>query len=267
VNVGTNSTTYTYVPVDHDKITCVMTSNYTATCLSNNPATSNTIIAVVYPTPGPGIPSPCVGAETVNYGGQVYNTVQIGTQCWFRENLNTGTRINGGAEQTNNGIVEKYCFNNLESNCDIYGGMYQWAEIVQYLNGASNTTSWNPVPAGNVQGICPPGWHMPSDAEWTSLTTFLGGEPIAGGKIKESGTAHWVSPNAGATNETGFTALPGGNHFFGNFSDMGLYVNFWSSTEISATNARSRALFYQFTTVGRGNSIKDAGFHCRCLKD
>ena len=120
---------------------------------------------------------------SVTYNGKTYNAVFIGLQCWMDENLNTGTMIDGTADQTNNSIVEKYCYSNLGSNCDIYGGMYQWAEAVQYLNGATNTASWNPVPTGPVQGICPAGWHVPSDDEWTTLTTYLGGTITAGGKM------------------------------------------------------------------------------------
>jgi len=134
----------------------------------------------------------------------------IGTQCWFKENLNVGTMINGTHNQTNNSVIEKYCYNNLTSNCDIYGGLYQWGEMVQYLNGTSNTTTWNPPPTGNVQGICPTGWHIPKDAEWTVLTTYLGGVSVAGGAMKETGNAHWSSPNTGATNSSGFTALGSG---------------------------------------------------------
>ena len=142
---------------------------------------------------------------------KVYSTVLIGTQCWFAQNLNVGTKLNVTENQTNNSIIEKYCYNNADASCDVYGGLYQWAETVQYLNGATNTASWTPVPTGNVQGICPGGWHIPSDAEWTTLSTFLGGESVAGGKLKEAGIAHWASPNSGATNSSGFTALPGGN--------------------------------------------------------
>jgi uncharacterized protein (TIGR02145 family) len=117
------------------------------------------------------------------------------------ENLNVGTKINStsdGQLQTDNEILEKYCYNNDIANCNIYGGMYEWNEAMQY-----DTTE-------GAQGICPDGWHIPTDAEWTTLTTFLGGESVAGGKMKEAGFAHWYSPNTGATNESGFTGLPGG---------------------------------------------------------
>jgi len=215
-----------------------------------------------------GVNVPCPGIPTVLYEGKTYNTVQIGTQCWLKENLNVGIKINGVNDQTNNSVIEKYCFNNLESNCDIYGGTYQWAEMVQYLNGATNTTSWNPVPTGNVQGICPYGWHIPTDPEWTVLTTFLGGESVAGGKIKEIELAHWASPNTGATNSSGFTALPGGNRqnsgsYFGLNSDG----DFWSLTEGSNIGAWARYLYYNFEYVNRDQYYKEGGFSVRCVKD
>ncbi len=121
---------------------------------------------------------------------QVYNTVLIGNQCWISENLNIGMRIDGVNNQTNNGILEKYCYNNIEDSCDVYGGLYQWDEMMQYT-----TTE-------GVQGICPTGWHLPTDDEWRSLDVFLGTE-VAGGKMKEIGTTHWNSPNTGATNTSG----------------------------------------------------------------
>ena len=221
------------------------------------------------------------GAGTINppfvCGNQIidtrdsktYNTILIGTQCWFAQNLNIGTKINGSGEQTNNSLIEKYCYNDLESNCDGYGGLYQWAEMVQYLNGATNTTSWSPVPTGNVQGICPTGWHLPTDAELSTLTTFLGGVNIAGGKMKEAGYSHWSSPNTGATNSSGFTGLPGGERDdYGVFHFLTNSGYFWSSSEYSSTNGWVRGLYFADEVVGRSNSIsKTFGFSSRCVQD
>jgi len=120
--------------------------------------------------------SPCPGNPTIVYGGQTYNTVQIGAQCWLKENLNIGTKINGTVNQNNNSIIEKYCYGDLESNCNIYGGLYQWNEMMQYVTTAG------------VQGICPAGWHVPTDDQWATVATFLGGEGLAGGKMKSTGT-------------------------------------------------------------------------------
>ena len=124
---------------------------------------------------------------TVTYGGETYNTLQIGTQCWMKENLNIGTRINGSQEQTDNIVIEKYCYNDLDSNCNIFGGLYQWNELMQY------------VTIEGAQGLCPTGWHLPTHAEWSILTVYLGNMLIAGGKMKstgtlEAGTGLWYSP-------------------------------------------------------------------------
>jgi uncharacterized protein (TIGR02145 family) len=200
--------------------------------------------------------------------GKVYNTVLIGTQCWMKENLNVGLRINGSVNQTDNSTIEKYCYNNDEAKCNIYGGLYQWAETVQYLNGASNTGSWNPVPTGNVSGLCPTGWHLPSNSEWTTLTTYLGGTTAAGGKMKETGTSHWSSPNTGATNESGFTGLPGGYLVLGTgFYSLTQYNYFWSASEYTVTAAGILYLGYSTTQAIIANMNKPYGYSVRCLRD
>jgi len=200
---------------------------------------------------------------------KLYNTVLIGTQCWMAQNLNIGNRIDGNIEQTNNSTIEKYCYSDQESNCDVYGGLYQWAEMVQYLNGATNTTSWNPVPTGNVIGICPAGWHIPSDAEWTTLTSYLGGEAIAGGPMKETGTTHWSSPNTGATNSSGFTALPGGYRYYGGgaFQNLSYSAHFWTTLENSPTTVWLRELDHNQEYALRFNWNKTLGFSVRCVKE
>ncbi|MEI7727887.1 MAG: FISUMP domain-containing protein, partial [Bacteroidota bacterium] len=201
--------------------------------------------------------SPCGQPITDTRDGKTYNTVLIGTQCWFAQNLNVGTKVLGSANQTNNSIIEKYCYNDLESNCDVYGGLYQWDEAMQY-----STTE-------GVIGICPTGWHLPTDAEWTTLTTFLGGEAVAGGKMKETGLTHWAAPNTGATNSSGFTALPGGdrNGYYGNFENLTNYAFFWSSSQTDATGAWDRYLSDFSVTVGRDDTLKINSFSGRCIKD
>jgi len=260
-NAFTGAYLYTYTPVNNDVVTCVVTSSMI--CVSGNPATSNAITMLVA-EPG----SPCPGTPSVTYGGQTYNTVQIGQQCWFKENLNIGIKVPPTTEQTDNGTIEKYCYDDLDSRCSVYGGLYQWAELVQYLNGATNTSSWSPVPTGNVQGLCPSGWHIPSDNEWTILGNFLGGESIAGGKMKETGLLHWGDPNV-ATNSSGFTAFGSGiREPDANFNVINLYTNFWSSTENSALFPWSRALGHWAESLWRdGNYEKTKGFSVRCLKD
>jgi uncharacterized protein (TIGR02145 family) len=197
----------------------------------------------------------CPGVPTVTYEGKIYNTVQIGTQCWLKENLNVGTRINGSQNQTNNSIKEKYCFNDLETNCDVYGGLYQWDEAMQYVltNGA--------------QGLCPNGWHIATDAEWTTMTNYIGGALIAGGKLKEAGLIHWASPNTGATNLTDFTALPSGHR---NTNSLFFYLTysayFWQSTESSALVSYARKLDFNSEDVFRNPYEKPNGFSVRCLQ-
>ena len=158
--------------------------------------------------------------DVVNYSGQNYNTVLIGTQCWFRENLNVGTRINGVVHQTNNSVIEKYCYNNLPSNCNVYGGLYQWGEMMQYV-----TTE-------GARGICPEGWHVPAASEWIVLREFLGDSLVAGGKMKETGYTHWAPPNTGATNSSGFTGLGAGvwTGMAQVFADLTTATGFWSSS-------------------------------------
>ncbi len=132
------------------------------------------------------------------------------------------------------------------------------------MNGAASSSA---IPSG-VQGVCPTGWHLPSDAEWTQLIDSLGGESVAGGKLKETGTTHWNSPNTGATNEIGFTALPGGGRYFGgSFDGIGNYGNWWSATENSTDNAWYRYMFYNGSNTFRLNYFKELGFSVRCVRN
>jgi uncharacterized protein (TIGR02145 family) len=119
-----------------------------------------------------------------------------------------------------------------------------------------------------AMNACPDGWHLPSDAEWTELTDYLGGESVAGGKLKETGTTHWASPNTGATNETGFTALPGGlRDDNGSFYVIGYYGDWWSATEDNATDAWNRYMYCDLSNVNRHYDNKEVGFSVRCLRD
>ena len=205
---------------------------------------------------------PCPGLPTVTYAGQTYNTVYIGSQCWLKENLNVGTMISGTQNQTNNGIIEKYCYNNDPANCATYGGLYQWNEAMQYV-----TTE-------GTQGICPDGWHIPTDGEYTVLTNFLGGESVAGGKMKstgtiEEGTGLWYQPNTGATDESGFSGFPGGYRYGlnGYFYILGYHGLFWSSSQYNTNYAWRRYLNYYYANVYRYNYYKEDGFSVRCLRD
>jgi uncharacterized protein (TIGR02145 family) len=214
-------------------------------------------------------PPDCSSPVTDPRDGKSYNTVLISGQCWMAQNLNTGNRINLNQEQTNNGIIEKSCFNNDEANCTVYGGMYQWGESVQYLNGASNTTSWSPLPAGNVTGICPSGWHIPSQYEYEILSENLGGDNVSGGKLKEAGTVHWWSPNVGATNSSGFTALPTGNlNLLPGTSIPRQFTVFGTSTEESTTDAYDNSLYYHLEVFDMNRvDVKTGRNAIRCLKN
>ena len=227
----------------------------------------------------------CGGTLTDTRDSKTYNTILIGSQCWMAQNLNIGSKIAGANNQANNSTIEKYCYSDLETNCNVYGGLYQWAEMAQYLNGATNTTSWSPVPTGNVQGICPNGWHIPTHDEWTTLeravctsstcstdfpydiTTYGYRGTDEGNKLKESGTSHWLSGNNG-TNSSNFTALPGGYRGNGgSFGGIIGYGDWWTATEYGATYAWDRYLYYSNATVDRAHNSKAGGFSVRCLKD
>jgi len=199
--------------------------------------------------------------------GQVYNTVSIGTQCWMAENLNIGTRIDGANNQTDNSTIEKYCYGDDVINCDVYGGLYQWNEMMQYVTIES------------TQGICPSGWHIPTDDEIKTMEMALGMNQSEadyigwrgtdeGGKMKEIGTTHWYSPNTGATNTSGFTALPGGSlSSSGTFDYLGYNGGWWSSTEYSGTYVWLRYLDESYGQVFRNDSYKTHGLSVRCLKN
>jgi uncharacterized protein (TIGR02145 family) len=209
-----------------------------------------------FTTTASSVGQPCPGMPTFTdtRDGNVYGTVQIGTQCWMAQNLNIGTKVLRNTNQTNNSIIEKYCYYNNENNCNTYGGLYQWNEAMQYV-----TTE-------GVKGICSTGWHLPTDAEWTTLTTYLGGLSIAGGKLKEAGLTHWLSPNTGATNSSGFTALPGGYTYTDNsFVNLTHNAYFWSSSQGAypwgrdlSCNLGSMSMHYYNLTDG---------LSVRCLKD
>jgi len=192
--------------------------------------------------------------------GQIYKIVKIGQQWWMRENLNIGYMIDSTHNSSDNKIIEKYCYDNSDSLCSIYGGLYLWDEMMDYCPTYIMNT-------GVIRGICPVGWYLPTDSNWTKFIDTLGGESIAGGKLKEAGTAHWSLPNTGATNESGFTALPGGiRRMDGSFDHRSYFTIFWSSTE-KGNWAWYRVLHYDLSEVSRISYYKDNGFSVRCLKD
>jgi uncharacterized protein (TIGR02145 family) len=211
---------------------------------------------------------PCPGTPTEEYEGQVYNTIQVFSQCWLKENLNVGTRINGSLDQTNNSIIEKYCYNNVEDSCDKYGGLYQWREMMQY------TTQQG------AQGICPPGWHLPTDEEWKMLEGAVDSQYEIGdaewdlhwhNRGYEAGTnlktiSGWYG-NGNGTDLYGFSGLPcGGRNIGGSFYDFGFGGYWWTSTE-SGYLAWHRYLDCMGPGVDRYYGGKTYGFSVRCLRD
>ncbi len=210
-------------------------------------------------------------ATVTDKDGNVYQTVTIGSQTWMAENLRVTKYEDNSViplvESTSTWDAQStssraYCwYNNSTSYKGTYGGLYTWAAA---MKGAA-TSSANP---SGIQGVCPNGWHLPSDAEWIQLTTYLGGASIAGGMLKEEGIAHWDTPNTGATDDYGFKALPGGNRTYsGVFSGLGIGAIFWSTTQQNSTNARVFGLNYGTAEGYHYDDLKRAGFSVRCIKD
>lgn len=188
-----------------------------------------------------------------------YKTIAIGSQVWFAENLKT-TKFNDGTAINN--VTENsqwlalgtpaYCwYDNSILNKELTGAKYNW---------------W----VASSGKVCPIGWHVPSDAEFTVLTDYLGGLSVAGGKLKEAGTTHWLSPNTDASNSSGFTSLPGGQRteVDGSFTGKGNYDIWWSSTEYNIYKAWYRSNSSNNSEVFQSSgSLKTRGFSIRCLKD
>jgi len=207
---------------------------------------------------GPSGGTPCPGIPTVTYSGKTYNTILIGSQCWLKENLDVGTMIRGAGEQTNNGTIEKYCYHDTLAYCNIYGGLYQWAEAVQYKNGATNSTSPNPAFTGNIQGICPPGWHIPSGDELI----------ILGGAAGNDGNALKAIGQGTGTNTSGFSALLAGYRTeTAYFSDLGNASHFWSTLEGDIYSVYHKRLLANSEVFDGFTWPKSAGLSIRCVKD
>ena len=201
-------------------------------------------------------------ATITDIDGNIYNTVQIGTQLWMLENLKVihyqdGSPIPLVADNSTwiSLSTGAYCnYNNEEINVNTYGRLYNFYSAV------------------DNRKLCPAGWHVPSGDEWLTLINYLGGTGIAGGKMKETGTLHWNSPNSGATNESGFTCLPGGfrNPDPGEYHDLGISANLWSSTEHLVEWVGWRVIrigiFKDNSEVNYGNEIKSFGYSVRCLQ-
>ncbi len=210
-------------------------------------------------------------STVTDFNGNIYNTVQIGTQCWMKENLKVRNYKNGTSITlvTDNAAWKDItssarCWYNNDSAtyAATYGALYNWYAV------------------DNSSGLCPTGWHVPNELEWQTMEMFLGmtqsqANSIGwrgtdeGGKMKEAGLTHWNSPNTGATNSSGFTALPGGNRFNIDGYFYGIRGNgfWWSSTANSTASAWSRGLGGSYSNVARDDSGKKNGFYVRCLRN
>ncbi len=204
---------------------------------------------------------PCPGMPIItDINGNVYNTVLIGNQCWMKENLRVRNYKNGTMIPnitSNSGwtnlITGARCWskNDSASYAATYGALYNWYAVE------------------NTNGLCPAGWHVPTDEEWTVLTDLLGGSGIAGELLKETSTIHWNSPNTEATNASGFTALPGDgrSYYSGEFGIIGNLGYWWCSTTAGTENAWSRKLEYNTGTATSNNYDKKHGFSVRCIRN
>ncbi len=230
------------------------------------------LIAYIFsggPAPDPGCCESDCPPTVTDYDGNTYFTVEIGSQCWMAQNLKVTHYRNGDPipNVTDAGEWEglstgAYCdYGNDPANVETYGRLYNWYAVDDSRN------------------IAPEGWHVATDDEWKQLEMHLGmsqaeADDIGlrgtdeGGKLKETGTVHWYPPNTGATNESGFSALPGGYRYNdGYFGGMGSNALFWCSTEFDSGGAWYRYLCYSCSEVSRYYDYKQDGFSVRCVRD
>ncbi len=212
---------------------------------------------------------PCPGTPTITYEEQIYSTIQIFSQCWLKENLNVGTMIPGYKDMKDNDTIEKYCYGNNTTNCDNYGGLYIWDEMMQY-----NTQQGS-------QGICPPYWHIPTDDEWKILEGVADSLYGIGNQIwdlyglrgynagKNLKTINGWNGNGNGNDRFGFSGMPGGYHYSnGYFYYKYQHGLWWSSTEGNTSSAWNRYFSYNNQLVDRdyGNN-KGFSFSVRCIRN
>lgn len=209
-------------------------------------------------------PFVCGTSTITDIDNNIYNTVLIGNQCWMKENLKT-------TKYRNDNPIE-YPGSDNNAWTTNTSGAYTWYDNnIGWKESYGALYNWNAV--NNANGLCPSGWHVPTDAEYTAMTDYLGGTSVAGGKMKSTLTApdphpRWESPNTGATNESNWSGLPGGFRYdSGSFIHLGLYGIVWSSTEVHSTGAWLLQLSYQEVSVLGYGYGKAYGFSVRCLKD
>jgi len=184
----------------------------------------------------------------VKYASKTYNTILIGSQCWLKENLDVGTQVTGSpfTWQSNNGVIEKFCYNDDPANCSLYGGLYMWDEAMQYS-----------VTPG-TRGICPMGWHIPTVSDFQVL----------GATVNNDGNSLKAIGQGTGTNTSGFSALLAGVNYGETFSALNDYAAFWSSTGVPYPGAATALLLYGshgYFDIHDGDNL--AGLSIRCLKD
>lgn len=230
---------------------------------ANGCTDSDAITISIFVVPG------CGSSITDSRDGNTYSTKKIGCQCWMKENLaylpSVSPSANGSATLPHYYVYGYEGFSVATAkgtgNYQTYGVLYNWPAAM--AGGASS----NSVPSG-VQGVCPKDWHLPSNAEWDILSNYLGGESVAGGKMKETGNLHWAVPNTGADNSSGFTALPGGMRYSnGSFLDLWYGTGYWSALESINLRAKYRYLHYSSTECAEGHEYMEHGFSVRCIAD
>jgi len=210
-----------------------------------------------------------IDSPPIDGDGNVYNTVTIGTQTWMAENLKT-TKYNDNTPIPNvtdnstwHGLTTgAYCWydNNETTYKATYGALYNWFAVDN--NAATRAAS------NGGKNICPTGWHVPADTEWTTLTNYLGGTSAAGAKLKETGTVHWAAPNTEATNSTGFTALPQDYRFYdGLFKYNNPSDGYWWSFTTNYGNPYFMVLYSSNSHFEKYECLKTFGYSVRCLKD
>lgn len=210
---------------------------------------------------------PCIGTPTVIYEGQEYNSVQIFSQCWFKENLNVGLMVPGGLVMEDNGLIEKYCYGDVLELCETYGGFYQWDELMNYSNEEEG------------QGICPSGWHIPNDIEWKVLSGVVDSQYGVGDLVWDSlgisgydvalnlrSDTAWLSGGNGP-DLYGFSAIPGGMWLDGEWMGLGSMTRIWSSSVYILNYRLYRGIRSSNADIFYNFHYKGEGFSARCIKD
>ncbi len=196
----------------------------------------------------PGVPVDCSSPVMTDIrDNREYPIVQIGSQCWMAANLNYGIRGNLGSAQTDNCQVEKYCLNDQETNCNLYGALYQWDELMRYEPGLPGR-----------QGLCPPGWHVPSEGEWSDMVDSFGGKSLAADSLKLSGAGHFQAKTGGLMYQNTMYS----------FATSGVSATaYWTSDAAGTRKAVAHGLTEQTGSVSDYHSGRENGFAVRCIRD